>query len=75
LFWGVFGFFALIARGSPAGLDPVSWVWVDVTLIPAVILTGAHLAGASGKARVVAAATAAAALLYAACAVGLSGAA
>jgi 4-amino-4-deoxy-L-arabinose transferase-like glycosyltransferase len=75
LFWGVFGFFALIARGSPAGLDPVSWVWVDVTLIPAVILTGAHLAGASGKARVVTAATAAAALLYAACAVGLSGAA
>jgi 4-amino-4-deoxy-L-arabinose transferase-like glycosyltransferase len=53
LFWGVFGFFTLIRKGDPAGLDPVSWIWVDSTMVPAIVLTGAALGGAGGKARAV----------------------
>ena len=44
MFWGVFGFFTLIRPGNPPGrLDPVSWIWVEATIIPAVILTAGRL--------------------------------
>ena len=49
LFWGVFGFFTLIRKGDPSGLDPVSWIWVDASMIPAIALTGAMLSGTTGK--------------------------
>jgi 4-amino-4-deoxy-L-arabinose transferase-like glycosyltransferase len=50
LFWGVFGFFTLIRPGDPPGrLDPVSWIWVESTIMPAVILAGARLADVAGK--------------------------
>ena len=66
LFWGVFGFFTLIKKGDPPGrLDPVSWIWVEVTIIPAVILAGARLAGATGKSRIAVWAFGGGALLYA----------
>jgi 4-amino-4-deoxy-L-arabinose transferase-like glycosyltransferase len=66
MFWGIFGFFTVIARGNPPGrLDPVSWIWVEVTLIPAVILTGARLAGVRGAWRAAAWAFGAGVLLYA----------
>lgn len=45
---GIFGFFTFIEPGDPPyRLDPVSWVWVETTLIPAVILAGARLASAA----------------------------
>ena len=48
MFWVIFGFFTIIRPGDPGGrLDAVSWVWVEVTLIPAIVLTGAWLAGIS----------------------------
>jgi hypothetical protein len=53
LFWGVFGFFTLIRRGNPDGLDSVSWIWVDTTMIPAIVLTAAVLARATGRTRAV----------------------
>jgi len=66
LFWSVFGFFALIRPGSsPKDLDPASWIWVDVTLFPTVMLAGALLAGATGRLRNVAWAFACGAMLYA----------
>lgn len=66
LFWGVFGFFTLIEKGSPPGrLDPVSWIWVEVTIIPAVILAGARLAGATGRVHIAAWAITGGVLLYA----------
>jgi 4-amino-4-deoxy-L-arabinose transferase-like glycosyltransferase len=65
-FWFVFGLFTLIARGDPPGrLDPVSWIWVESTIIPAVILAGAVLAGATGKWRMLAWATSGSVLVYA----------
>ena len=52
---GIFGFFTLIEQGTPPyRLDPVSWVWVETTLIPAVMLAGARLAGADGRWRIAA---------------------
>ncbi len=37
----VFGFFPLIRPGHPSmDLDPVVWGWVDMTLLPAALLTG-----------------------------------
>ncbi len=66
LFWFVFVFFTLIRPGDPQGrLAPVSWIWVDITMFPAVILTGARLADASGKWRIPVWAFAGGALLYA----------
>ena len=50
LFWGVFGFFTLIRKGAPEGLDSVSWIWVDTTMIPAIVLTAAMLGRAAGRA-------------------------
>jgi 4-amino-4-deoxy-L-arabinose transferase-like glycosyltransferase len=63
---GIFGFFTLIAPGDPPyRLDPVSWVWVETTLVPAVVLAGARLAGAAGRWRTAAWALAALGILYA----------
>jgi 4-amino-4-deoxy-L-arabinose transferase-like glycosyltransferase len=63
---GIFGFFTLIEQGDPPyRLDPVSWVWVETTLIPAVILAGARLAGAAGRWRIAAWALGTVGLLYA----------
>jgi hypothetical protein len=65
LFWGVFGFFTLIKPGSPPGrLDPVSWIWVESTLIPAVILTAGGLATIGGRLRVAVWGLAIAAVMY-----------
>ena len=53
MFWAIFGFFTLIKRGTVTGrLDPVSWIWVEVTLVPAVVMAGARLADISGTWRV-----------------------
>ena len=66
-FWGMFGVFTFIEKGNPPGrLDPVSWIWVEATIIPAVILAGARLAGLTGTSRLVAATVCVGALLYAA---------
>jgi len=63
---GIFGFFTLIEQGDPPfRLDPVSWVWVETTLIPAVILAGARLADASWRWRTAAWALAVLGILYA----------
>ena len=65
LFWGIFGFFTVIARGNPPGrLDPVSWIWVESTLILAAVLAGACMAAAPGRLRAVVWVLAGAALLY-----------
>lgn len=49
MFWAIFGFFTLIKRGTVSGrLDPVSWIWVEMTLIPAAVLVGARLADLKG---------------------------
>jgi 4-amino-4-deoxy-L-arabinose transferase-like glycosyltransferase len=48
MFWGIFGFFTMIRPGDPGGrLDSVSWIWVETTMIAAVVLAGARLAGVS----------------------------
>jgi 4-amino-4-deoxy-L-arabinose transferase-like glycosyltransferase len=66
MFWAIFGFFTLIKRGAVTGrLDPVSWIWVETTIVPAVILTSARLADISGTWRPVAWSAAAAALVWA----------
>jgi 4-amino-4-deoxy-L-arabinose transferase-like glycosyltransferase len=71
LFWVVFGVFTLIRKGDPPGrLDPVSWIWVEVSMLPAVVLTGARLADAAGRTRIVAWAAAGLALAVAAVTVG-----
>jgi hypothetical protein len=73
VFWGVFGFFSLVRRGNPDGLDPVSWIWADVSMIPAVILAAAWLAGRQGRWRVILWTTCGLALLFASARVVLSG--
>jgi hypothetical protein len=66
LFWGVFGFFSSILPGdTPKDLDPVSWIWVDVTMFAAVILAGALLAQATGRFQKAAWTLAGSALMYA----------
>ena len=68
VFLFIFGFFTFIKKGNPPGrLDPVSWIWVEVTLMPAVVLGGARLAAAGGM-RIAAWTAAAAGLAYAAAA-------
>ena len=63
MFWAIFAFFSLIKKGDPPGrLDPVSWIWVEITIIPASILAAARLADLKGKWRLLAWAFAAAAL-------------
>jgi hypothetical protein len=66
-FWFVFGLFTMIAKGESTGrLDPVSWIWVESTLVPAVILTGARLGEATGTMRRAVWTLGGAALIYAA---------
>ena len=66
MFWAIFGFFTLIKRGAVTGrLDPVSWIWVETTIVPAVVLAGARLADISGTWRLVSWTAAAAALVWA----------
>ena len=63
---GVFAFFTLVKRGDPPfRLAAVSWVWVEATLVPAVILAGGWLAGLSGRWRAIAWTSGAIALAYA----------
>jgi hypothetical protein len=50
-FWTVFGVFTLIRRGDSSGLDPVSWLWVDVTMVPAALMAGACLTRLTGLRR------------------------
>ena len=67
LFWVIFGLFTLIKKGRPEGrLDPVSWMWVEITMLPAIVLAGARLADTTGKSRTAAWTFSGAALLYAA---------
>jgi 4-amino-4-deoxy-L-arabinose transferase-like glycosyltransferase len=66
MFWAVFGFFTVIRPGNPPGrLDPVSWIWVETTMIPAVILAGARLADVTARWRAVAWIVAGGLLVYA----------
>jgi len=66
VFWGVFGFFTLIHPGDPPGrLDSVSWIWVDVTMMAAVMLTGSRLADLTGRWRLPIWASTTVALVYA----------
>jgi hypothetical protein len=63
---GILGFYTMIQPGDPPGrLDPVSWIWVDVTMMAAVILAGSGLAALTGRWRLPAWAYGAAALVYA----------
>jgi hypothetical protein len=67
LAWGVFLFFTLIRKGDPPNrLSSVSWVWVESTLIPAVVIGGAWLSTLRGRWRVTAWGACALALFYAA---------
>jgi 4-amino-4-deoxy-L-arabinose transferase-like glycosyltransferase len=65
LFGTVFGFFLLMRPGDQEELDPVSWSWVDMSLFPAVVLTGACLATASPRWRLALWPVACAAMLWA----------
>ena len=66
MFWAIFGFFTLIKRGATTGrLDPVSWMWVETTIVPAVVLTGARLVDVSVKWRLPAWSAVTAALVWA----------
>jgi 4-amino-4-deoxy-L-arabinose transferase-like glycosyltransferase len=50
MFWGIFTFFTLIKKGDPPGrLDPVSWMWVETTIIPAIVVAGARLEDFTGN--------------------------
>ena len=63
---GVFAFFTLVKRGDPPfRLAAVSWVWVEATLVPAVILAGGWLQGLTGRWRAIAWSVSAVALAYA----------
>jgi 4-amino-4-deoxy-L-arabinose transferase-like glycosyltransferase len=58
-------FFTFIEKGNPPGrLDPVSWMWVEVTMIPAVVLGGFQLARVAAARRALLWTLAAAALVY-----------
>jgi 4-amino-4-deoxy-L-arabinose transferase-like glycosyltransferase len=66
MFWAIFGFFTVIKRGTVTGrLDPVSWIWVETTLVPAVVVAGARLADVSVKWRVLAGSAVTTALVWA----------
>jgi 4-amino-4-deoxy-L-arabinose transferase-like glycosyltransferase len=66
MFWAIFAFFTLIKRGAVTGrLDPVSWIWVETTIVPAVVLTGVRLADLRLKWRFLIWGAAAAALVWA----------
>jgi 4-amino-4-deoxy-L-arabinose transferase-like glycosyltransferase len=64
--WGVFLFFTAVRRGDPPNrLSSVSWLWVESTLIPAVIMGGIWLSTLSGRLRLTAWVISALALFYA----------
>jgi 4-amino-4-deoxy-L-arabinose transferase-like glycosyltransferase len=66
MFWGIFGFFSMIKPGDPGGrLDAVSWIWVETTIVAAIVMTSARLADVSGKWRLPVWGAAAAALAWA----------
>ncbi len=65
-FWTVFTLFTLIKRGDSPGLDPVSWIWVDVTMIPAAVMAGAAVTRLTGVSRLAAWLVIVAAATYAA---------
>ncbi|MEQ1758126.1 MAG: glycosyltransferase family 39 protein [Vicinamibacterales bacterium] len=49
----VFLLFTFIAKGDPPGrLDPVSWIWVESTMFPAIVLAGALVAASAWRTRV-----------------------
>jgi 4-amino-4-deoxy-L-arabinose transferase-like glycosyltransferase len=65
-FWLIFGFFTFIRKGDPGkGLDPVAWFWVEMTLLPAVIIAGQRLATLPTRWAAAAGTVVAAALSYA----------
>jgi 4-amino-4-deoxy-L-arabinose transferase-like glycosyltransferase len=46
--WGYLAFFTLIKKGNPPyRLDPVSWIWVEATILPTAMLAGVRLAAAT----------------------------
>lgn len=54
MFLGIFIFFTLIKKGdTPGRLDPVSWIWVEMTIIPAVVMAGARLHDLRGRWRLI----------------------
>ena len=54
LFWFVLGFFVLIHPGVPPGdTDPVGFFWVDMSLLPAVVLTAGYFSQLKGGWRAV----------------------
>ncbi len=70
LFWFTLGFFMIIQPGrTRSDLDPVVWLWVDVTMLPAVVLTGNLLAELSCSRPVVAGVALTAAVAWSASAV------
>jgi hypothetical protein len=63
----------LIKPGNPPGaLDSVSWIWVEATIVPAVILTAVQLCRATGRSRLVSWSLCGALLVYAAAAPALA---
>ncbi len=66
LFWFVLGFFVLIRPGDPPGnTDPVGFFWVDMSLLPAVVLTAGYFSQLKGWWRRVGYFAAAGAAVYA----------
>jgi 4-amino-4-deoxy-L-arabinose transferase-like glycosyltransferase len=64
--WAIFLFFTFIRPGNtPYRLTPVSWVWVEVTLLPAVVCGGVLLAHVQGRRRTLLWVFASTALMYA----------
>jgi 4-amino-4-deoxy-L-arabinose transferase-like glycosyltransferase len=73
VFWGMFGFFTLIKPGNPPGrLDPASWIWIEATIVPAVIVTAIRLSRMIGWSRLVWWSLCGALLVYAAAAPALA---
>jgi hypothetical protein len=66
LAWGVFLFFTFIRKGDPPNrLSSVSWLWVESTLIPVVVIGGAWLSTLRGRWRAIVWSVSALALFYA----------
>jgi len=67
-FWIVFGYFLLALRPgeetSAVLVDKQGWLWIDMTLLPAVILSGYYLSGLRNNLRILAYIATGAAVLY-----------
>ena len=64
--WGTFVFFTVIRKGDPPNrLSSVSWLWVESTLIPVVVIGGTWLSTLRGRWRTAVWSVAALALFYA----------